>query len=73
MLRNSDLFILNDFPSSVKVCYEKYSKSYSLYRLNAKCNKKLTQNVVNFFNMVQYMLVVWSETVGYDLEMFHTI
>ena len=25
---------------------------FALYRVNAKCNKKLTQNVVYFFNMV---------------------
>ena len=25
---------------------------FALYRVNAKCNKKIMQNVVNFFKMV---------------------
>ena len=39
-----------------------------VYRLNAKCNKKIMQNVVNFSTW--YMLVVWSRTAEYDLECF---
>ena len=41
---------------------------FALYRVNAKCNKNNAK--CSKFYSTWYMLVVWSEIVEYNMEMF---